>query len=91
MFDATKIVSELMAKPSVLVYYNTMRRRSELFVKKEIALNLLADMLSLYIRVRSHSYAKNKQQEHKMNKDTTKAKSLRTERKRANASLESGH
>lgn len=89
--DAPKIVSVLMADAILIAYYSSMRRSSELFVKKEIALNLLADMLTLYIRIRSHSYARNKQQEHKVNKDATKTKSLRTERKRATPSLDSGH
>jgi len=60
------MVSSLMTNVPLLDNYNLMRARSELFVKKEIALNLLNDMLALYLRIRSHSYAKNKQQEHKV-------------------------
>lgn len=89
--DATKIVSTLMKDPSLLVHYGSLRRNTEIKVKKEIALDLLHDMLTLYVRIRSHSYAKNKQQEHKMAKDAMKAKSLRTEIKRVSANLESGH
>lgn len=89
--DASKIVSVLLDNTILIAFYSSIRRRSELLVKKEIALNLLADMLALYIRIRAHSYARNKQQEHKVNKDATKTKSLRTERKRATPSMDSGH
>ena len=80
-----------MTNAPLLAHYNSMRAHSELFVKKEIALNLLTDMLTLYLRIRSHAYAKNKQQEYKVQKDATRSKSLRKERKRENPSLESGH
>lgn len=89
--DVSEMVSELLSDAPLVAYFNNMRARSELHVKKEVALNLLEDMLSLYLRIRSHSYAKNKQQNFKVNKDATRAKSLRTERKRENPTLESGH
>ena len=41
-------------------------------VDKEIAINLLEQLLLLYIRVRSHSYAKNKKEAHKARKKCTK-------------------
>ena len=89
--DVREMVSNLMSNAPLVAYFNNMRAQSELHVKKEVALNLLEDMLSLYLRIRSHSFAKNKQQNLKVNKDATRAKSLRTERKRENPTLESGH
>ena len=89
--DSQKIVSLIMADAPLLAYYSILRNDSELEVTKEISLNLLTDMLTLYIRVRAHSYAKKKQQEHKVSKDTTKARSLRTEIKKTSDTLESGH
>ena len=89
--DVPEMVSNLMSNAPLVAYFNNMRAQSELPVKKEVALNLLEDMLSLYLRIRSHSFAKNKQQNFKVNKDATRAKSLRTERKRENPTLESGH
>ena len=56
-------------------------------MKKEIGLNLLEDMLTLYIRVRAHSYARDKQQLHKVSKNKTKNRSLRTEIKKQSSSL----
>ena len=50
-------------------------------VKKEIALNLLEHMLTLYIRLRSFSYAKDKVQAHKILAETKFTCSLRTEMK----------
>ena len=85
------MVSGLMSNAPLVAYFNSMRAKSELPVKKELALKLLEDMLSLYLRIRSHSFAKNKQQEYKVNKDATRKKSLRTERKRENPTLDSGH
>ena len=83
------MVSGLMSNAPLVAYFNSTK--SELPVKKELALKLLEDMLSLYLRIRSHSFAKNKQQEYKVNKDATRKKSLRTERKRENPTLDSGH
>jgi len=52
---------------------------------------MLEDMLTLYIRVRSHSFAKDQQQLHKKTKGETKTRSLRTEIKKASSSLDKGH
>ena len=55
-----EIVAGLLSDARLVAYFNTMRAKSELPVKKELALNLLEDMLSLYLRIRSHSVAKNR-------------------------------
>jgi len=74
-----------------LTYFNVVRKSSEEIVKKEIGLNLLEDMLKLYIRLRSHFYAKDKQQMHKIMKDKTKSRSLRTEIKKKSSNLDTGY
>ena len=40
----------------ILANLSTIRRHSSQDAKKEIAVNLLEDLLTLYIRVRSHSF-----------------------------------
>ena len=89
--NAKHLVSLLMKDWRVLAYFESIRRSCDLDVKKEIALNLLEDMLTLYIRVRAHSYAQDKQQLHKMTKGNTKSRSLRTEIKKKTTSLDTGH
>ena len=89
--DASLIVSSLMENAYLIACFNFVRKKSDITIKKEIGLNLLEDMLTLYIRVRAHSYAKDKQEEHKMAKNRTKARSLRTEIKRQSSSLDTGH
>ena len=73
--DAKHIVSKLLENMFVLAYFNAVRTSSEEIIKKEIGLNLLGDMLTLYVRLRSHSL-------HKISKDKTKCRSLRTEIKK---------
>ena len=63
--DANHLVSLIMNDNILLAYFSGICGRCKLNVKKENSLNLLEDMLTLYIRLRSHSYAKDKQQFHK--------------------------
>jgi len=89
--DANHLVSLMMNDAMLLAYFSGIRKSCELNVKKENALDLLEDMLTLYIRVRSHSFAKDQQQLHKKTKGETKTRSLRTEIKKASSSLDKGH
>ena len=89
--DSKGIVSSLLKDPWILACFSKIRSKSESPVQKEVAMNLFEDMLSLYIRVRSHSYAKNKQQLHKIQSGKTKARSLRTDMKQKSSSLDMGH
>ena len=89
--DADSIISLTLEDAIALSYFNSLRRSIHKNVKKKVALNLPEDMLTLYIRVRSHSYAKDKQQLHKISKDKTKSRSLRTEIKKQAASFDTGH
>ena len=53
--------------------------------------NLLEEMLTLHIRIRSRSYTKDQIQKCKIEKNSLKSHSLRTERKKAEPSIDSGH
>ena len=77
--DTKDIVSRMMEDVCVLAYLNSICRSTEEKIKKEISQNLLEDMLTLYIRLRSHFYAKDKQQLHKITKDSIRKRSLRKE------------
>ena len=64
--DSNSIVSNLMANATVLHHATVLKSKSEETIKKEVALNLLEDLLTLYIRVRSFSFANDKQQAYKI-------------------------
>ena len=66
------MVSYLILDPDILSNYSQLWENSD----KEVALNLLKDILTLYLRVRSFSYAKDKIQQHKMNKKKVRSRSL---------------
>ena len=83
--DAKDIVAKLMTDFGVLSNFSNLRSKAKEKVNKEIALNLLEQLLSLYIRVRGFSYAKDKLQQHKVAAHKTKSRSLRTEIKKASA------
>ena len=89
--DCEHLVSIILRDTWVIANMNSIRRSCDPEVKKEIAMNLMEDLLTLYIRVRAHSYAKDQQQFHKISKSKTKSKSLRTELKKDSSSLDSGH
>ena len=89
--DCKSIVSSMVEDPWVMVKFSKIKSKSEEKVRKEVVLNLLEDMLTLYIRVRSHSYAKSKQQLHKIQNGKLKTRSLRTDIKNKSTSLDFGH
>ena len=72
------IVNALMENCMVLENLAKVRRSSPDIFKKEIAFNLLEDLLALYIRVRTFSYVKDKFQALKIRNTKTKSRSLRT-------------
>ena len=83
--DAKIIVAKLMTDFGVLSNFSNLHSKAEEKVDKEIALNLLEQLLSLYIRVRGFSYAKDRLQQHKVAAHKTKSRSSRTEIKKASA------
>ena len=72
------IVNALMENCMVLESFAKVRRNSPDNIKKEIALNLLEDLLTLCIPVCTFSYVKDKVQAFKIRKSKTKSRSLRT-------------
>ena len=64
-----------------IIHENMSKIRSKLtntIIKKEIALNLFEDHLTLYIRVRTFPSAKGQIQSHKTKQSKLKLRSLRT-------------
>ena len=86
--DSKRMVSQLLKNPSVLLNFNKVRSQSVEKVSKEIALNLLEHLIMLYIRVRTFSLVKDKIELHKIASKRKKARSLRTEIKKASSSLD---
>ena len=86
--DCQIIVSGLMTNLTVLTHAAAIRNKSSDLIKKETALNLLEDLLTLYIRVRSFSFAKDQQQVFKIRQAKLKSRSLRTALKRTSADIE---
>ena len=89
--DSKKMVSELVNNPSVLCNFNKIRNECSEKVSKEVALNLLDHLITLYIRVRTFSLVKDKYEIHKIASKRKKTKSLRTEIKKSSSSLDQGH
>ena len=63
----------------------------DLEVSKQISLNLLEQILTLLVRLRTFSIAKDVREKQKTSKKTPKKRSLRTEIKQASCSIEGGH
>ena len=80
------IVNALMDNCMVLESFAKVRRSSPDNNKKETAFNLLEDLLTLYIRVRTFSYVKDKVQAFKIRNNKTKSRSLRTGMKQSTSS-----
>ena len=86
--DSEEIVSKLLKEPVVLQNFSRIRLSSSDEIKKEIAMNLLEDLLTLYVRVRTFSAVRDKQQAFKIQKSKTRARSLRTSLKKQASCLE---
>ena len=72
-----------MKNPIIDENMSKIRRKStDAIIKKEIALNLLEDLLTLYICVRTFSFAKGQMQSHKIEQSRLKSRSLRTSLKK---------
>ena len=89
--DCKVIVSGLMRDSWVLVNASKIRESSPDVIKNEIALNLLSELLTLYVRVRAFSHVKDKLQKAKIEKSKTRSRSLRTDMKKQSKSLQDGH
>ena len=90
--DSKKKISELIENPSVLCNFIKIHNQCSEKVSKEVALNLLDHLMTLYIYVRTFPLIKNKYELHKIALKRKKTKSLRTQIKKALTSLDQeGH
>ena len=65
--------------------------KSIFYVRKEVSLNLLETMLTLYLRVRTFKYVSLKKEKFKLETSKKKMKSLRRSISQASKKLELGH
>ena len=73
------LVTETMKNILVISHFNSIISSVDTTIKKEISLNLLEHILTLYFRVRSFSYAKDIRERHKRAKKDTRKRSQRKE------------
>ena len=82
------LVSKVLNDINVTYHFKQICEKSTIKVNKEIAINLLETRITLYIRVRAHSFPKSVREKHKA---ASKKGSLRTEMKKACCSKDLGH
>ena len=81
-----------MSDHQLLSSYRNVYKSVDPKVSKEISMNLLQRMLTLYIRVRTFSYNKSVKEKYQIAKGSAKQKSLRTEIKISSKNSDtSGH
>ena len=81
--DCKNIVPTLMKNLFIHESMSKIRSKStDTIIKKEIALNLLEDLLILYIRVRTFYFAKDQIRSHKIKQSRLKSRPLRTSLKK---------
>ena len=66
-----------MVHPSILDHATVLKRKFEETIKKEVALNLLEDLLTLFTHIRSFHLTIHQQQAYKIHKNRIKARSHR--------------
>lgn len=85
------IVCSLISDSFLLARFSSVRGAADINVSKEVALDLLEQIITLYVRVRAFSYAKDVVQNHKIAAKSNRSRSLRTEMKKSTTTLEQGH
>ena len=85
------LVDNMFQNSTILSNFKSICNDIDPKVDKEISLDLLERILILYVRVRAFSYAKDIREKHKVAKEVTKKRPLRTEIKQGSCSLETGH
>ena len=76
---------------SILSLFSALRNSASEETEKEISLNLLQSMITLYLRARTFKYVSLKKEAFKLESSKKKMKSLRTLIKQATNKLELGH
>lgn len=85
------LVKNMLKNCSVLSNFKSVCYTIDPQVSKEVSMNLLEHMLTMFTRVRSFSYARDIREKHKAAKKLAKKRSLRTEIKKASSSKDMGH
>ena len=89
--DAQALVEGLMKHVHILSPWSILRQKCSMHVEKELSLNLLQDILILYVRACTFSYVKQRKDKYKLRSKKMKERSLRTTIKKSSLSLEMGH
>ena len=89
--DSKEMLNTLLQDKFVNSSVTKLRDLSTMAIKKELALNILEDLLMKYIRTRTFSFVKDKVQAHKMKNNQIRSQALRTELKQGSSSLDQGH
>lgn len=85
--DIKTMVLKLMKNSQVLSNFDDISKSADCYINDNIAVKLLKTLLTLYLRVRGHSYAKKIKENHKMKiKKTSQKKSLRNSIKASSTS-----
>ena len=90
--DSKKIVQNLSNDAHILLYYKKIMVHADIEkLNEEVSLNLLEDLIMLYVRVRVFSIVKEIKTAHNIEKSKSKLKSLRKELKKSSLNLDQGH
>ena len=81
--DAKSMINNLLMNTEVVSLFNNLIEDSGVAIDSEVKDNLLENMLSLYLRVRSFSYAKDITNKHKFELKKKKSKALQKDIKKA--------
>ena len=77
------LVNTAMKNITVISYFNSVVLTVDCLIKKELRMNLLEHILTLFFRVRSFSFAKDVREKHKRAKKESRKRSQRTELNRS--------
>ena len=90
-YDCKELVSVIIKDSNVLSNFSVLRSMATEKVDKEMSLNLLYDLFTLYIRLRTFSFVKQKKEKFRIETKKMKMDSLRKSIKKSSSSLEMGH
>ena len=81
--NEVKLISEAVQDTKLRSYHDNFCQNAESVVDEETSVNLLGQILGLFIRVRTHSFAHDVKEKHEANYSKVKMHSLRTELKKS--------
>ncbi len=87
--DASDLVKTCLKDTALKSNMSCIIAKADLEIDKEVATNVFESLIHLFIRVRSHSFAKDIKEKHKRKKSLTKKRSLRTEMKQTGSAKNS--